>query len=81
MNCPPSRANPLPQGIMSAGESALANQLRQLKVGSSKTINHMHAIPRNILRMMLRLRSHFRQLTRIQFGAGRGLQVDDADGQ
>ena len=63
----PSRASPLPQGFVLFGELALANQLRQLKVGSSKAINHMHAIPRNILRMMLRLRSHFRELAGIQF--------------
>ena len=75
----PSRASPLPQGMMLFGESALANQLRQLRVGGSETINHMHAIPRNILRMMLRLRSHFRELAGIQFCAGLGVQVDDAD--
>ena len=35
-----------------------------------QTINHMHAIPRHILRVMLGLRCHLRQLACIELSTG-----------
>ena len=46
-----------------------------------QAINQMHAIPRNILRMMLRLRSHLRQLARIQLRTRFRMQMHHANGE
>lgn len=79
---PHSASKPVLTGYFGCwGILALAYCLWSKEFWDGKAINQMHAIPRNILRMMLRLRSHFRQLTRIQLRTRFRMQMHHANGQ
>ncbi len=61
-------------------QSAMPNEQFFFRSGYRQAINHMHAIPRHILRVMLGLRSHLGQLARIELSTSLWMQMHHADG-